>query len=242
MILRDIAQRVWRIGYRPEPWEWADWRWAGAGGRFTGRWDALDGGLYRTVYAGDSLRACLVELLAPLRPDPQLVPAMGDIEVDEQDAAEQPTVAAGTVDIDDWVSQRLATSADLRGRFCAVTASATIAALHPYFYGPATALYGLKDFDAAALKGARPRELTQAVSQFLWATKDADGNDLCDGVEFLSRHGDDLMLWAVFERPGDGQISPRISNIEHVELTRNTPEVGDVFAVLGLTMLPQNRN
>lgn len=164
---------------------------------------------------------------------------MDGIEVDEQDVAEHPTVVAGTVDIDDWVSQRLAASANLRGRFCAVTASATIAALHPRFSGPATSLYGLKDFDAAALKDARPRELTQAVSQFLWAAKDVDENDLCDGVEFLSRHGDDLVLWVVFERPGDGQISPRISNVEHVELTRNTPEVVDVFAVFGLTMLPQ---
>ena len=89
MILRDISQRVWRVGYRPEPWEWADWRWAGAGGRFAGRWDALDGGLYRTVYAGDTLHACLIELLAPLRPDPRLVPAMDEIEVDEQDATDE---------------------------------------------------------------------------------------------------------------------------------------------------------
>lgn len=147
MILRDISQRVWRVGYRPEPWEWADWRWAGAGGRFAGRWDALDGGLYRTVYAGDTLHACL--------------------------------------------------------------------------------------------KDARPRELTQAVSQFLWSAKDANGNDLCDGIEFLSRHGDDLVLWAVFERVGDGQISPRISNIEHVGLTRSTPEVSEVVNTLGLTMLPR---
>lgn len=79
-----------------------------------------------------------------------------------------------------------------------------------------------------------------AVGRRRWSIHRPVGCPLCDGVEFLSRHGDDLMLWAVFERPGDGQISPRLRNIEHVGLTRNTPEVVEVFSVLGLTMLPQH--
>lgn len=241
MRLRELSQRVWRVGYLPQPWEWADWRWAGARGRFTGRWDALEGGLYRTVYAGETLRACLIELLAPLRPDPELVSAMEEVEEDERDAAEHPTAPAGAVDIDEWVSLRCATSADLEGRFCMVTASETIAALRPHFIAQAREVHSLKDFDAAALKDARPRELTQAVSQHLWELKDSTGDDVCHGVEFLSRHGDDLVLWAVFERPGDGQISPLIRNIEYVTMTRDTPELAEVFEFLGLQMLPQQR-
>ncbi|GAA1134008.1 hypothetical protein [Citricoccus alkalitolerans] len=238
MRIRQLEERAWRVGYQPEPWEWADWRWAGPGGRFTGRWDALDGGLYRTIYAGQSLFACLVELLAPLRPDPNLVVAMDQIVVDPQDEAEHPTVPAGTVDVDDWSRHRLASSARLRGRFCVVTASATIADLWPHFHTTAISVYGLEDFDAAALKNARPRELTQAVSQHLWSARSADGSDLCDGIEFLSRHGDDLVLWALFERTDDRQTSPHLTDIEHHQLNRDTPDLMQAFSFLGLRMLP----
>lgn len=238
MRIRQLQQRVWRVGYPPEPWEWADWRWAGAAGRFTGRWDALDAGLYRTIYAGQDLFACLVELLAPLRPDPVLTLDMDQIVVDPKDEARFPTVPAGTIDVDDWARHRLASSARLQGRFCVVTASATITALWPQFHASAVSVYGLQDFDAAALKNARPRELTQAVSQYLWSARSADGSDLCDGIEFGSRHGDDLVLWALFEREADGQISPHITGIEHHQLHRDTPDLGEAFGFLGLRMLP----
>ena len=32
-------QLVFRIGRRPDPWEWPDWRFAGPGGTFGNRWD-----------------------------------------------------------------------------------------------------------------------------------------------------------------------------------------------------------
>lgn len=164
--------------------------------------------------------------------------AMGEITVDVQDAAGHPTIALGVIDIDDWTHRRLAASGHLQGRFCAVSAATTIVALHRRFYAAATTAYGLEDFDAAALKDARPRELTQAVSQYLWNAKDPHtGADLCDGIEFLSRHGDDLMLWAVFERAGDEQTSPHITATEHHQLTRHTPELKEVFELFGLRML-----
>lgn len=34
--------RVWRVGFRPEPWAWSGWEWA-TDGRFQGRWDDLHG-------------------------------------------------------------------------------------------------------------------------------------------------------------------------------------------------------
>ena len=70
---------------------------------------------------------------------------------------------------------------------------------------------GYSDFDAAALKSAEPRELTQRVAKFLYAHAGDDGRLLFDGVRFASRHGDELMMWAVFERPGDDPISRRLS-------------------------------
>lgn len=238
MKIPKVSREVWRVGYRPEPWEWADWRWAGPEGRFTGRWDALEGGLYRIIYAGGSLEACLIELLAPFRKDPLLAMEMGEIDVDAKDVEEHPTVPSGFIDVDEWLGMRLASSAHLNGSFCDVTDSQTIATLREQFYPKATLEYGLHDFDTAALKDARPRELTQSVSQYLWNTKTTSGDDLCDGIEFRSRHGDDLVLWAVFEREGDGQISPHLSGINHQCLGRNHPELISAFRLLGLQMLP----
>ena len=93
-------------------------------------------------------------------------------------------------------------SAHLTGRFCVVTAFETIAALRPRFAGIATGGLGLADFDAAALTDGRPRLLTQAVSPHLWEMRQKDGAVRCDGVEFLSRHGDDLPPLGGVRAPG----------------------------------------
>lgn len=82
-----------------------------------------------------------------------------------------------------------------------MTNSQSVAVLYPHFIGMALGL-GLADLDAAALKDARPRELTQAIAAWIYENTDLDG------VTFASRHGDDLRLWAIFERPGDGFVSP----------------------------------
>jgi len=50
--------QVWRIGYRPAPWAWTPWQYAGVEGRFTGRWDDPRGA-FRTICAGRELLACL---------------------------------------------------------------------------------------------------------------------------------------------------------------------------------------
>lgn len=234
MRFTDIDRRTWRVGFLPQPWEWSDWRWAGADGRFNGRWDPLDHGLYRTVYTGDTLLACLVELLAPHRPDPYLSADIDRIIEDDADTQLHPTVAPGELDIDQWLINRVAGSARLSGRFVDVTAAETVAALHPLFKGRALA-YNLQDFDAAALKNAENRILTQEVAQYLWTQKNPDGTDLCDGIQFRSRHGDDLLLWAVFERDTDNQISSCITDIEITALTEQAPELQTAFTMLGLT-------
>ncbi|MGO4105766.1 RES domain-containing protein [Leifsonia sp. YAF41] len=113
LAVRTEPGEVWRIGYGPAPWNWVDWAHA-INGRFNGRWDAL-GSAYRTIYAGSSLFACLVEVLARFRPDPMLQADMAQIQVDEVDAALYASVPAGIVD-ESWLSARRASRATLRGR------------------------------------------------------------------------------------------------------------------------------
>lgn len=226
--------RVWRVGFPPEPWDWAGWRWAGSEGRFNGRWDSLTAKLYRTVYAGESLYACFVELLAPLRPDEFLAEELDEILENEEDAKEWPTVTPGHIDIDEWCGKRLAGSAQLAGRFVDITASATVAELYSHFIEQARVIHGLKDFDASALKNPEQRSLTQSVSEFLWKKSEKGTSNFCDGINFRSRHGDDLVLWAIFERPEDGERSRLVTDIQTVPVDREMPELVAAIKQLGL--------
>lgn len=218
--------QVWRVGFTPEPWAWSGWEWAGADGGFHGRWDDRQGN-FRTIYAGSTLMACLLEVLACFRPDPTLAQELDNIVDDHDDATTYPTAPAGQVPYS-WLEPRTATSALLTGSFCSVTAAASIAALRPQFVALAHRLK-LHDFDAAALKDGRPRHLTQSVATHLHATT------TLDGVAFASRHGDDLALWAIFERAQDPAVSRTLDRIKHQRLTPENTDLQRALQLLDLT-------
>ena len=127
LVVVDVDDQVWRVGFKPHPWAWSGWEWAGADGRFHGRWDDRQGN-FRTVYAGATLLACLLEVVAGFRPDPTLVLELDDIVEDQQDATLYPTSRPGGLPYS-WLEPRLATTAMLAGTFCAVTAAESIAGL-----------------------------------------------------------------------------------------------------------------
>lgn len=221
----DAKEQVWRIGFKPEPWAWPGWEWAGAEGRFHGRWDDRQGN-FRTVYAGSTLLACLLEVLAGFRPDPTLILELDDIVENEEDAVLHPTCRAGEIS-SSWLEPREAASATLTGRFCAVTAAESVAVLRPRFVALAH-LLNLHDFDAAALKDGRSRALTQSVATYLHAATELNG------VTFASRHGDDLALWAVFERAGDSACSSTLEATEHHALSPDHSDLQEALRILGL--------
>ncbi|MGD8195387.1 RES domain-containing protein [Herbiconiux sp. P18] len=220
---------MWRVGFKPHPWAWSDWKYATDDGRFNGRWDDIRG-QFRTVYAGRTLYACLIEVLAQFRRDTVVSSALEGIVVDRQDAIHYPSRPAAAIGFD-WLERRCASNADLRGTFCDVSASTTVAALWGEFVQTALEA-GAVDFDAAALKDSGPRDLTRAVASWLYAQT----SPKIDGVEFGSRHGDDLRLWAVFERTStDDDSSPLITPSRVQQLTPETPELVEAFGTLGLT-------
>lgn len=152
---------VWRVGRAPDPWAWVDRSYAGRN-----RWDDANG-VFRTIYAGDSLYACFVELLAYARPDVGLDGSdlLACIVEDPADAAEHPVSAAGALPRD-WIQARMVASAKLTGSFADMRSSEMIAALRPQFVQLALRL-GYHDFDAAAVKSAQHRALTQQVASYL---------------------------------------------------------------------------
>ena len=215
-------RQVWRIGHRPEPWAWVPWKYSD-NSRFSGRWDSPDGE-FRTMYAGQSLLACLLEVLAHFRPDPTLMDELRDIDVNG--AADEPTPRPGSLPRA-WLDKRCAATARMSGRFCAITHTNTISSLRPTFLKDARS-FGLEDFDAASLRDSRPRGLTQHVAAHLWRTTDLDG------VQYASRHGDDHKLWAIFERPDGDSFAPCLTDRLLVELTPYDPSILEAFKIYGL--------
>ncbi len=212
---------VWRIGRAPDPWAWVDHQYSGRN-----RWDDADG-VFRTVYAGDSLYGCFVEVLAYARPDlgADDTDLLSGITEDPEDAAEFPVPTPGSIPRE-WIGGRLVGAARLTGPFADVRVSETVSALRPTFLQLALDL-DYPDFDAAALKSAQPRDLTQQVADRLYALTTNEGAPVVDGVRFASRHGDELTMWAIFERPGDDPSSAhlhgtyaRVVDIDDPDLTR----------------------
>jgi hypothetical protein len=59
--------------------------------------------------------------------------------------------------------------------------------------------YGLDDLDAGDLRQRAPRALTQEISRYVFETGSGDAGAALDGIRYLSRLGDDIVNWAMFE-------------------------------------------
>lgn len=151
---------------------------------------------------GSSALACYLEVLARFRADPQLVDELAEIDDDEQ----HPTAAAGTIS-PKWCEQRILAAAKMSGAFALPSHHLTLPTLRRRFL-PLARNLGLDDVDAAAVRDSRPRALTQAIAAWTYTLSTAEGAPLT-GIQFRSRHGDDLTLWAIYER-ADELDSPAV--------------------------------
>jgi hypothetical protein len=58
--------------------------------------------------------------------------------------------------------------------------------------------YGLDDLDAGAIRQA-PRPFTQELSRYVFETAYDEHGATLDGIRYLSRLGDEIVTWAIFE-------------------------------------------
>lgn len=216
------AEVVFRVGFSPEPWHWTPWTF----GPFTGRWDDPEA-QYRVVYAAASPVACYLEVLARFREDPLVTAGMNEIEPDARDV-DFPTIPAATVPVS-WFGPRCLASAALDATMAEVQHVESVAFLHPRFVHLAYEL-GFADFDGAALRSSEPRLLTQSVSRFLYLQTDP----LIDGVQFDSRHGNDLPLFAIFERSRDHGRSALVNPSTTVDIDPASQDFVAALELLGL--------
>jgi hypothetical protein len=88
----------------------------------------------------------------------------------------------------------------------------------------------LADVDAAAIRLAEPHGLTQAIAAWLYDQSAPDGRPLA-GVQFSSRHGDGMTLWAAFERPSDDDVSALLHEPQSDRIDEDDPELREAMRI-----------
>ena len=177
---------VHRVGYRPDPWVWTPWTYAGADGRFRGHWEDPHE-TWRSLYVGSSALARYLAVLARFRTDPRIQREMDEI-IDDDDHL-YPTAPAGALSRR-WCQPRLNACGRLSGLLAVPGHQESLPTLRQRFLGLAES-FGLADLESAAIRDGRPRALTQAISAWMDTLQAADETPL-SGMKFQSRHGDDL--------------------------------------------------
>jgi len=136
------------------------------------------------LYASSVRLGCFLETLARYRPDIALYVELHGI------AGEDDFVPPGIVPRE-WLNGRRMGSADRHGTFADIGAAEWISKLR---HGLAALLIslGVPDFDASVLQRSAPRILTQRISEFVYG-------EGFDGIRYLSKYGNDIENWALFE-------------------------------------------
>lgn len=220
---------VFRLARQPDAWAWPDWAYAGPDGTFGNRYDDPRGE-YRVLYASSQRLGAFLETLARFRPDPELAAVLSDIDGEEDEDAD--VVEPGVVGVE-WLAGRALGRGSLRGDFAGVGHSRSLGHLAREL-GAAAAALGVGELDAAAIRQHAPRELTQRISRLVLECRVGDGGRQFGGVEYLSRLGDDLVNWAIYE-PADPDASP-LTETDSATIEPDDPDLAVAVERLGLTL------
>lgn len=217
---------VFRLGRRPDPWSWPDWRFAGPDGTFGNRFDDPQG-LYRVLYASTQRLATFVECLAPFRSDPEIIAEYAAIVASDGD--DEPP-SPGDVPIS-WIEARCVGTAELTGDYVELGHHQTLAELRRALAGRVVH-YGMHELNAAAIRLTAPRAFTQEISRYVF-DETINGARRWNGIAYRSKHGDDLDNWAVFE-----PATPATIAIESFDASDR--DLDAALYLLGLHLSPPN--
>lgn len=195
---------VYRLSRRGAVWSWPDWAYAGEEGTFDNRYDD-PAGQYRVLYASSQRLGTFLETLARFRPDPAILAE--PIEAGPADnlyATNQP----GTVPAD-WLTRRAMGTATVEGEFADVGHSRSLGYLRTRL-AARLIHHGLDDLDGATIRMSAPRGFTQEASRLVYECSDPADEPAYVGIRYLSRLGDDIHNWAIFEpsQLADAQEEP----------------------------------
>jgi hypothetical protein len=201
---------LYRVGRAPDAWAWPPWEYAGDDGTFGNRYDDPKGE-YRVLYACSQRIGAFIETLARYRTDPLVAAELREIDVEPEDEDAFPTIPPGVVP-HDWFATRRIGTASHPGPFADIGHSTSLAEVRVVFAGRLVH-YGLDDLDGGDLRRRAPRAFTQEVSRYVFERGVAEDGKPLLGIRYLSRLGDDIENWAIFEgsepeKTGSEEIGP----------------------------------
>lgn len=199
-----------------------------------GRWDNPNPNSWRVLYLGDTALAGYLEVLAHFRADPVL-DELDDIDVEDTDEREAPTAGGQGRVPRSWLTDRLRVEAQFSGRYLDVAHPTSLAALHRKFGRAANNLGTDAGVDLSAITSGS-RDLTQQISASLYNLEFDSHRSYLDGIEYPSRHGATLTLWALYERPAHRELT-EITSIKSVTPTSATdPDFQQAMQIHGLKL------
>lgn len=221
--------RLFRISRRPDPWTWPNWAHVSDDHTFGNRWDDPRG-IYRILYAASQRQGAFLEVLARFRPDPAVVAGLARI------AAEADAIPPGMVPAS-WLRRRVMGEASVLGTFAHVGRSRSLAHLRRLL-AARLVHYGLPDLDAGTIRLTAPRRLTQEISRCIFEMTEVGSVEPSDhGICYLSRLGDELENWAIFEMSEASGGEPRIEPGRVSDLSPEDPDFQAVLRVHELTLM-----
>jgi hypothetical protein len=198
---------IYRVAREPDAWAWPDWIYAHEDLTFGSRFDDPRGE-YRVLYASSRREGAFAETLARFRVDVHVAAEQHAIDGDPEDAGYPEPLAAGVVPRE-WLDTRLLGTARHSGGFVDLGHSDSLAHLRMAL-ADRVLHHGLDDLDAGDVRRRAPRRLTQEISRYLFERGRDDDGAAVAGVRYLSRLGDELVNWAIFEPndPSDAASEP----------------------------------
>jgi hypothetical protein len=127
-----------------------------------------------------------------------------------------------------WRESRRVGAARHDGPFADIGQSSSLAHLRAGLAGRLVH-YGLEDLDGGELRRRAPRAFTQEISRYVFEHGVAEDGERLLGIRYLSRLGDDVENWAIFE---GSEPYDRASE----EISREDPDLLLALETLGLVM------
>jgi hypothetical protein len=220
---------LFRIGRKPDPWEWPSWASVHDDGTFGNRWDDPEA-TYRVLYACSQRLGTFVEVLARFRPDKALAKELA--EITGEDDGLQP----GELPIS-WLQRRLVGSAKVSGTFADVGHSESLAYLRHVFH-KRLVHYKLDELDASTIRLSAPRRFTQEISRHVYElAKPGTSQPAFSGIAYRSKLGDDFQNWAIFEPGHPDGMKGLLEPILHSPISPEDEDLKSAIELLGLRLV-----
>lgn len=127
-----------------------------------------------------------------------------------------------------WLEGRVLATGSLSGTFAHVSHSRSLVILRRELKD-LLVKFDLPDLDASTVRVSAPREVTQRISRYVYLCVQEEAPQF-DGVYYLSKHGDDLENWGLFERASEPLgLLPAVARLlrpGHDDLERTMTHLG----------------